>query len=55
MTDYQKMYYSLCRAADRAIDLLKDIPSAAEAESALRAALLEAEEVYVRTCGQDPS
>lgn len=48
MADYQKMYYILCSAASKAIDA-----SPEEAKRILRNALLEAEEVYIRTCEED--
>ncbi len=53
MTDYRKMYYVLCRAADKAIDLLEGIPAAERAEKTLRDALLEAEEIFVRTAAEN--
>lgn len=48
MADYQKMYYLLCSAASKAIDA-----SPEEAKQILRNALLEAEEIYIRTCGEE--
>ena len=51
MADYQKMYYILCRAMDRALDALP-----AEAEDARRIiqqALYEAEEKYIETAGEE--
>ncbi len=48
MADYQKMYYIVCFAASRAIDAPPD-----EARRILRAALHEAEELYIDTCGED--
>ena len=50
MADYQKMYYLLCSAASKAIDA-----SPEEAKRILRNALLEAEEVYILTCGEENS
>ena len=47
MPDYQKMYYILCQAADRAIDLIRQSPEGAE--QLLRQALAHAEDVYVAT------
>ncbi|MCH5183498.1 MAG: hypothetical protein J1E00_04900 [Oscillospiraceae bacterium] len=48
MADYQKMYYLLCSAASKAIDA-----SPEEAKQILRIALLEAEELYIGTCGEE--
>lgn len=47
MADYQKMYYIVCDAASRAIDAVPD-----EAKRLLQKALLEAEDVYIHTCGK---
>ena len=47
MADYQKMYYLICSAASKAIDAPPE-----EAKRLLRAALYEAEEIYIRTCGE---
>ena len=47
MVDYQKMYYILCRAMDRALDVLPE--EAAEARQILQQALDEAEEKYIET------
>ena len=49
MADYQRMYYVLCRAVDAVVDPLDQIPAAASQAAALREALLEAEEIYLRT------
>ena len=48
MADYQKMYYLLCSAASKAIDA-----SPEESKQILRSALLEAEELYICTCGEE--
>lgn len=47
MADYQKMYYIICNAASKAIDA-----SPEEAKQLLQKALLEAENVYICTCGE---
>ena len=50
MAEYDKMYYALCDGASRAIDALEE----GDAESCLRllkAALAEAENIYIATCG----
>ena len=49
MPDYKKMYQIMCVAASRAID---EPPGMARCT--LQAALDEAEEVYIRTCGSAP-
>ena len=49
MTDYRKMYYVLCKAIDDVIDPLDRIPLAVPAARQLKAALLEAEEIYITT------
>lgn len=47
MADYQKMYYILCRAIDKALDVL---PGQGEiARQLLQQALEEAEEKYIET------
>ena len=51
MPDYQKMYYILCDAANRAIDFIRQTPEAAE--QILRQALAHAEDVYVDTAGEE--
>ena len=48
MADYQKMYAVLCNAIDKVIDPLDRIPQCKE----LLAALLQAEEIYIRTDSQ---
>lgn len=48
MADYQKMYYVMCDAASKAIDMLPD-----EAKKLLQAVLQEAEDIYAATCGED--
>ena len=46
MPDYEKMYHIVCSAASEAIDALeREDPAAAKA--LLRAAMLDAEELYV--------
>ncbi len=49
MADYRKMYYVLCKAIDDVIDPLDRIPLAVPAARQLKAALLEAEEIYITT------
>ena len=49
MADYEKMYALLCGAVDDAIDSLEKIPAAEHISQSLQAALLEAEEIYIRT------
>lgn len=48
MADYQKMYYIICAAASKAIDAPPE-----EAKRILQTALYEAEDLYIRTCGED--
>lgn len=48
MVDYQKMYYLVCSAASKAIDA-----SPEGAKQLLQTALYEAEEIYIRTCGEE--
>lgn len=48
MADYQKMYYILCRAMDKALDMLPD----GEARQILQRAMEEAEEKYIDTAGE---
>ena len=48
MADYQKMYYLLCSAASKAIDVPPE-----EAKQILHSALLEAEELFICTCGEE--
>ncbi len=45
MADYQKMYYILCQAVDRALDVQPD----GEARQILQQAMEEAEEKYIDT------
>ena len=52
MADYQKIYAVLCNAIDKVIDPLDRIPLAAPQCKELRAALLQAEEIYIRTDSQ---
>ena len=47
MPDYQKMYYILCAAVDKALDLLPEEET--EARRILQQALAEAEEKYIDT------
>lgn len=49
LIDYRKMYTILCTAIDEVIDPLERIPLAYAEAQKLRAALLAAEEVYIRT------
>ena len=49
MADYRKMYYVLCKAIDDVIDPLDRIPLAVPAARQLKAALLEAVEIYITT------
>ena len=53
MADYQKMYYTVCSAASKAIDMIL----AGEIEAAqkmLQTALLDAEEQYITSSGNEP-
>ena len=54
MADYERMYHIVCAAMDRALDMLEGEPGAAQARQSIQAALLEAEEVYIQTCGEPP-
>ena len=47
MADYQKMYYILCSAASKAIDLMADTPANYAARRTLLEALDEAEDLYI--------
>ena len=47
MADYQKMYYILCRAVDKALDILPE--EALEVRRVLKQALDQAEEKYIDT------
>jgi len=49
MADYQKMYAILCGAVDDVIDSLEEIPFAAASVQKLKTALLQAEEIYLKT------
>ena len=49
MANYRKMYAVLCAAIDEVIDPLEKIPLAAPQAGKLRAAVREAEEVYIKT------
>ena len=49
MPNYQKMYAILCGAIDEVIDPLEKIPLAVPSARKLRAALEEAEELYIAT------
>ena len=51
MADYKKMYAILCGAIDDIIDPLQQIPAAVPYAQQLRSALLETEEIYLRTDG----
>lgn len=48
MANYQKMYYILCNAASKAIDM-----PPMEAKRFLRQALEEAEEIYIQSVDGD--
>ena len=50
MVDYQKMYYILCRAVDRALDVLPG--EGEQARQILQQAMDEAEEKYIDTVGE---
>ena len=52
IADYQKMYAVLCSAIDEVIDSLDCIPLAIPQCKTLRAALLQAEEIYIKTASQ---
>lgn len=49
MPDYERMYALLCGAIDDVIDPLERIPLAYDCVQQLKAALLEAEEIYIIT------
>ena len=51
MADYQKMYYILCRAMDKALNVLPD--DGGEVRQILQQALDKAEEKYIDTAGDD--
>ena len=48
MADYPKMYALLCAAASEALDRLEE-EETQQAASVLQKALLEAEELYIKT------
>ena len=47
MADYRKMYYAVCAAASKAVDLIPDIPANHMARMVLLEALSEAEDIYL--------
>lgn len=47
MVDYRKLYHLICSAASEAIDAPSE-----RAKQILQKALYEAEELYIRTCGE---
>lgn len=49
MADYKRMYIVLCKAIDKEIDILKNIPLATASSERLEGALQEAEEIYIET------
>lgn len=49
MPDYQRMYYALCAAASNALDMLPASSGNAEGRHTLKAALLEAEDIYIES------
>ena len=49
MADYKKMYAVLCGAIDDVIEPLRQIPLARPVLNKLQSALLEAEEIYIKT------
>ena len=49
MTDYRKMYYTLCAAASAALDLLPENEENRPGLETLQKALDEAEEIYIAT------
>ena len=55
MPDYEKMYALLCGAIDDVIDPLEKIPLARDCVRRLKAALLEAEEIYILTAPLEES
>ena len=54
MADYEQMYHIVCAAMNQALDMLEDKAKVEQARELMQAALLEAEELYIQTCG-DPS
>ena len=53
MSEYKKMYAVLCGAIDDVIDPLDKIPLTRDCVEKLKAALLEAEEIYIETSPYD--
>lgn len=53
MADYKKMYGLLCRAADAVIDPMERYLEMKSCAEILKSALLEAEEIYVRTSSSE--
>lgn len=49
MPDYKKMYVVLCGAIDKAINPLEQISEAEQISKSLKDALIEAEEIYIKT------
>lgn len=49
MADYQRMYAMLCSAVAAVIPALEEIPAANHSMRILQQALLNAEELYIRT------
>ena len=49
MTDYRKMYYTLCAATSTALDLLPENEETWQGRDVLQKALDEAEEIYITT------
>lgn len=49
MPDYKTMYQILCVAADKAVTMLEKQKNSTPAAEILKAALLQAEEVYIET------
>lgn len=48
MADYQRMYYILCAAASRALDMLPDTIINSEGRKILQDALIKAENLYLQ-------
>ena len=53
MPDYEKMYAVLCSSVDGVIEPLRRIPGALYYAELLQKALLEAEEIYIGSAGED--
>ncbi len=53
MIDYKSMYFVLCHAADEVVDRLEKIPNVSREADILKAALLEAESIYIETSNVD--